>query len=112
MAEKTALQRKWELVKDWCERNGMEIKQVGHDVLHDYAAMNPEAAKGIGFKACKDGELLHDSEPGFERRVKNMGHEIHEYRQMKGNGHVYWPAHLAALDFENASVETWEKELK
>ena len=73
-------------------------------VLKDYAGMNPEAAKDIGFPDIdgnsKTQEIIIDDGLPLETQVANLKHELTEVKLMR-QGMVYWQAHELALKSEN-----------
>ena len=105
--------------------NGIEVVFTDSEVLRDYAAMNPEAAKAMGFPDVDNNtetkEILIDKTVSETEQVKNLKHELIEMRLMQ-EGLEYWPAHETALRDESKvfdyskpiesveSVETMEPE--
>ncbi len=74
------------------------VRQVPQKRLKDYAGMNSEAAKEMGFQMPKRTILVSKS---LSNRAKyhTLKHELSEYDSMK-RGKRYWPAHLNALKAE------------
>jgi hypothetical protein len=67
--------------------------------LHDYAAMNDEAAKAISYPTKKDVYEI-DANLSAESQFKDLKHEMVEDGLMHA-GMKYWPAHLKALKAES-----------
>lgn len=72
-------------------------------VLKDYAGMNPEAARDIGFpdidKDESTQEIIIDNSLPLETQVANLKHELVEVKLMR-SGMQYWQAHELALKSE------------
>ncbi|MCJ7805213.1 hypothetical protein MUP46_01035 [Patescibacteria group bacterium] len=87
----------------YCKDNGIKVVFTDSKILHDYSAMNPEAARAMGFPDIdnnkKTKEILIDKTLSEETQVQNLKHELIEMRLME-NGVEYWPAHLVALKTE------------
>jgi len=84
----------------YCKDNNIKVVFTDSKILKDYAAMNPEAARAMGFPDY-DGdeetkEILIDREMPEETQVANLKHELIEFRLMR-NGMPYWDAHLISL---------------
>lgn len=94
-----------ELLK-YCKGNGIKVVFTDSKILRDYGAMNPEAAKAMGFPDIdgnkKTKEILIDKTLPEETQIQNLKHELIEMRLME-NGMEYWPAHLIALKAEKRS---------
>jgi len=82
---------------------GAPVEMKGNRELHDYAGMNPEAAKVMGWPD-KDKAILVDEHQPQKTEVKNVVHEVVEVEEMK-QGETYHDAHLDALKAET-SVKT------
>jgi hypothetical protein len=93
------LQLEWQALLTYCKNHGLTVRLADAKELHDYAAMNPEAAKRIGFP-IKKNEILLDKNPDMARRVRNLKHELVERNLMK-EGDSYWQAHCIALQREH-----------
>lgn len=78
-------------LKSWAESQGWTVKEVTKTILHDYAAMNPAAAKSMGF-SMPNNEMWLQSGMLDKDRYTDLSHELIEYRLMK-SGMRYWPAH-------------------
>jgi hypothetical protein len=88
----------YEALLAYCKKQGITVRIVGDNELHDYAAMNEMAAKRIGFP-CKKNEILLDRNPDMARRVRNLRHELIE-RNLMREGRTYWEAHCISLKRE------------
>jgi hypothetical protein len=77
------------------EKEGTKVVLVSDRFLGDYAGMNPEAAKAMGFRMPKDTIYITESSP-YEERYKNLMHEIGEEEKME-DGQSYWKAHRQEL---------------
>ena len=84
----------------YCENNNIKVIFTDSGILHDYGAMNPEAAKTMGFPDVDNNlgtkEILIDKTQPKETQIANLKHELIEMRLMRG-GVQYWPAHEVAL---------------
>jgi len=80
------------------EREPVELK--GNRELHDYAGMNPEAARVMGWPD-KDKAIELDKNQDEGVQVKNLVHETVEQEHMK-KGMSYHDAHVQALKAETA----------
>lgn len=91
------------LVK-YAEDNGLSVVFTDSEVLKDYAAMNPEAARAMGFPDYDSNtdtkEILIDKKVPEAEQVKNLKHELIEMRLMK-EGMEYWDAHTISLRDED-----------
>jgi hypothetical protein len=80
------------------EGRGFRVKQVPRKVIKDYAGMNSEAARVIGFpmppKTIYIDKNLNDKE-----KARTLRHELVEAQLMK-KGRPYWQAHKEALKRE------------
>ena len=80
--------------------NGIEVIFTDEKTLHDYAALNPEAARIFGFpdidNKLETKEILIDKNVSEAEQVKNLKHELIEMRLMR-EGMEYWDAHTIAL---------------
>lgn len=81
----------------------IRVAEVDSKELKDYAGMNRDAAKVLGFhmKPGVDIELDKGVSPGKERR--NLTHELTEMAEME-KGTQYWNAHLKALKAERRPI--------
>ena len=84
----------------YCENNNIKVIFTDSGILHDYGAMNPEAAKTMGFPDIDNNpetkEILIDKTLPKETQIANLKHELIEMR-LKQDGMEYWQAHLEAL---------------
>ena len=92
----------WKRLVEEARTLGLKVKLVGNSTLHDYAAMNPEAAKVMGFPDTT--YILIDRNLPMRSRCESLDHELEEYRRMRFHGEPYWPAHLYALKNEKDLV--------
>ncbi len=88
----------------YCKDNGITVIFTDSKVLKDYAAMNPEAAKSMGFpdidNKIETKEILIDKNVPEVEQVKNLKHELIEMKLMQ-EGLQYWDAHTIALRDED-----------
>lgn len=85
------------LVKE-AESQGFHVKEVSEKKLRDYEAMNPEAAKALGYKMpAHEIEIQRDLT--FQKKYRDLNHELLE-RTLMAKGWTYWEAHIYALDHE------------
>lgn len=91
------------LVK-YAEDNGLSVVFTDSKILKDYAAMNPEAAKAMGFpdidSKLETQEILVDKTVPEKEQIKNLKHELIELRLMR-EGSEYWSAHEISLRDED-----------
>jgi len=85
---------------NYCKDNGIKVTFTDSKVLFDYAAMNPEAAAKLGYPKIRNNEIEIDKTMPEETQIKNLKHELIEWRLMEADLD-YWPAHLIALKAEN-----------
>ena len=83
-----------------CHYLGLRVKLVPSSVLKDYAGMNYEAAKKIGFP-MKKKEILISRDLSDKARYHTLRHELIERDLMINKKVKYWPAHVRALALEN-----------
>lgn len=91
-----------ELIK-YAESKNYKVEFVGKEELHDYAGMNPEAAKAMGYEDIEHNELQLDKYQDEETQAVNLRHEIIEKNLMKA-GLKYFPAHVTALKLEGVPL--------
>ena len=82
------------------------VEMKGNRELHDYAGMNPEAAKVMGWPD-KDKAILVDEHQPQKTEVKDVVHEVVEVEEMK-QGETYHDAHFDALKAET-TIKTPEQ---
>jgi hypothetical protein len=87
----------------YAHRKGFAVSFVGSKVLHDYAGMNPEAAKVMGYVDIQGKEIQIDKHQPLETQKRNLRHELVERGLMKA-GEKYYPAHLTALKIEKSPI--------
>ena len=84
----------------YCKDNDIKVVFTDSTILTDYAALNPEAAKVMGFPDIDNNprtkEILIDETLPEEAQTQNLKHELIEMRLMQ-NGMEYWDAHTIAL---------------
>ena len=87
-------------------KKGIKIRHTGSNVLHDYAGMNDEAAKKLGFtergKVLKDKTVLIDKNLPYKTKCRNLTHEVVEMNLMEKKKYPYWKAHKIALRAEKS----------
>ena len=88
----------------YLEKSGMQVEFVGNKTLHDYAGMNPEAAKTMGWQN-RGNEIQIDKNLPIKRQLDNLRHEIVEMDLMK-SGDSYADAHIVALQLEKVPLTT------
>ena len=100
-----------ELLK-YCEDNNIKVVFTDSKVLADYGAMNPEAAKAMGFpdidNNTKTKEIEIDKTLPEETQTQNLKHELIEMALMQG-GMEYWPSHVIALKCEKEPFRDWQR---
>ena len=86
--------------KELLAKSDVKVTKVGKDVLKDYAGMNREAGKAMGFEPLpKDGEIFVDKDLDEKEFKATVKHEAVEQELMK-KGEKYWSAHKKALKAE------------
>ena len=84
---------------------GYKVILVPTSALKDYAAMNDEAGRKIGFrykgKKLPDKTILIDRNMSVKTKLRDLKHEIIEMNLMEKRHMKYWPAHLIATRREN-----------
>lgn len=98
------MQNELNKLQQYATDNGITVVFTDSAVLKDYAAMNPEAARAMGFpdidNKLETKEILVDKTVPEKEQVKNLKHELIEMKLMK-EGLEYWPSHEIALRDEN-----------
>lgn len=89
------------LVED-AKKAGVTVRLVSSSTLLDYAGMNSEAAKGLGFN-IPDETIYIKGSLSWKARYYTLNHEMVEMGLMDG-GSRYWPAHKRALKLERSGV--------
>ena len=84
----------------YCKNNNIKVVFTDSETLHDYGAINPEAARVMGFpdidRNLETKEILIDKTLPKETQIANLKHELIEMRLMR-NGMAYWDAHTISL---------------
>ena len=83
--------KEFEKLLKYCEENSIVVTFVDSRRLHDYAAMNPDAAKAMEFHHIKPNEIEIDRTMPEETQCRNLKHELIELRLMnegKENGNL------------------------
>lgn len=84
----------------YCKDNDIKVVFTDSEILRDYSAMNPEAAKVMGFPDFDNNpgtkEILIDETLPEETQVQNLKHELIEMRLMR-SGMAYWDSHVISL---------------
>ncbi len=87
----------------YAKSKGFSVEFDGANVLHDYEAMNPEAAKTLGFPEKYKQEIQISNKLSNERKAEDLRHELIERGLMKA-GQSYWDAHSTALRLEKIDL--------
>ncbi len=87
----------------YCKDNDIKVIFTDSEILKDYSAMNPEAARAMGFpdidRNPETKEIEIDKREPKETQVKDLKHELVEMRLMR-SGLSYWASHVEALKRE------------
>lgn len=81
------------------ERRGFKIEYKTDTYFRDYAGMNPEAAKDLGWQ-CPKNVIRIDRSLSEEDKYHTIKHELEEYDKMHNRNWDYRKAHFYALDNE------------
>lgn len=92
----------------WCKSKGIKVTFTDSRSLKDFAAMNPAAAKKMGFTDIKKDEILIDVELPEDTQFKNLIHELIE-KELMDDGDSYWTAHNKALKAEAWATKKAER---
>lgn len=88
----------------YCEDNDIKVVFTDSEILKDYAAQNPEAARVMGFPDIDNNpttqEIEIDKTQPEAIQFQNLKHELIEMRLMR-SGMQYWPSHEIALKKEH-----------
>jgi hypothetical protein len=83
---------------------GYNVILVPSATLKDFAAMNDEAGRKMGFlykgKRLPNKTILIDRDMPIIAKIHNLKHEIIEMELMEKHRLPYWKAHLIALKKE------------
>jgi hypothetical protein len=102
------LKKHFEDLLAWCKSKGIKVRFTTSKELSDFAAMNPAAAKKMGFKNIKKDEMLIDVELPEETQFHNLIHELIE-NELIEDGDSYWTAHKKSLAAEKWALKKAEK---
>jgi len=100
--------RKLNRLVSYCRKSGIKVKFVKS--LADYAGMNDEAAKKLGYHRLPDDTILIDKRLLNKDKVDTLEHEIEEMVQMEKMRLPYWDAHLKGLKAEKKGLSKFVKE--
>lgn len=97
----------WKAFRDYlvalADEHGLKVKLLRTSEertrLHDYAGMNPAAAKAMGYE-MESNEIYIDATLPMKTQAKNLFHELNEYGLMTVKNRKYWSAHVEALKEE------------
>ncbi len=92
---------KYSQLRNYCKAKNIKVKEVGSKSLLDYAAMNDEAAKKLGFRKLRDKTILMDKSAKSDRKYRDLKHELIEMHLMENKRYPYWKAHKIALKKES-----------
>ena len=85
---------------------GHPVVFAGNETLHDYASMNPEAAKIMGWPDKTDAIII-DKNQTVEEQIHDVIHETVEESEIR-QGLSYHDAHVIALKAEE-TIKTPEQ---
>ena len=88
---------------EYAESKGIKVRFPEEITKSDYAGMNSEAARLMGYENIEHNEILIDGALSIDRQVANLRHEIIEKNLMKA-GMKYYPAHVIALRLESVDL--------
>jgi hypothetical protein len=83
-----------------CKQNKVKVKLVGSRKLADYAGMNDEAAKKLGYRKLPNKTILIDRNLSVKTKKRTLKHELIEMNLMEKKHMPYWVAHKIALKRE------------
>jgi hypothetical protein len=92
----------------WCKSKGIKVTFTDSRELSDFAAMNPAAAKKMGFKNIDKNEILIDVELPEDTQFRNLIHELIE-NELIEDGDSYWQAHKKSLRAEQWALKKAQK---
>ncbi len=87
-------------LKNECKGKGIKVKEVRHRSILDYAGMNDEAAKKLGFRKLKDKTIWIDKNLCSKTKYRTLKHELVEMNLMEKKRMPYWKAHAIATEKE------------
>ena len=96
---RTNYRERFERLAEQARQMGYRVVFVKPRVLHDYAGMNPEAARVMGYPMPAN-EIRIEEGMGWKDSYETLRHELREMGLMRG-GMKYYPAHVIALRYEN-----------
>jgi len=96
---RTNYRERFERLAEQARQMGYRVVFVKPRVLHDYAGMNPEAARVMGYPMPAN-EIRIVDEMDWKDNYRTLKHELVEMGLMKG-GMRYYPAHVMALRYEH-----------
>ena len=96
---RTNYRERFERLAEQARQMGYRVVFVKPRVLHDYAGMNPEAARVMGYPMPAN-EIRIEEGMGWRGSYETLRHELREMGLMKG-GMKYYPAHVMALRYEH-----------
>jgi hypothetical protein len=98
----------WFKLIDQCKRNNIHVKLVPTSALKDYAGMNDEIGRKMGFKfngrTLPNRTIIIDRNLSMDTRIKTLKHELVEMSLMEKKHMSYWNAHKIALKKENKKI--------
>jgi len=87
----------------YCRSKKIRVRHVPSRQLMDYAGMNDEAAKKLGFKRLPNKTILIDRRLPVKTKLKTLRHEVVEMGLME-KGEPYWRAHRTATRRERRGI--------
>lgn len=88
-----------------CNGKGVTVKFVASSVLRDYAGMNDEIGRKMGFKmygkTLPNKTIIIDRNLSPETKLRTLKHELVEMNLMEKRHMPYWNAHNRALKAEH-----------
>lgn len=91
---------KYSQLRKLCKLGKIKVKEVPTKRVRDYAAMNDEAAKKMGYPKMRDKSIIIDRNLKSDTKYRTLKHELVEMDLMEKKHMKYWPAHLKALAAE------------
>jgi hypothetical protein len=87
-------------LKEYCKTIKIKVEEVPTSRLKDYAAMNPNAARKIGYPKMKKNTIFIDRNLSSRTKYRTLHHEMIEMNLMEKKHYLYWKAHKIALRLE------------